>query len=283
MHFTGSRTPGRYPLALALLAALAASGAAKASEAWYLSYRHWQAYDWPEHATYASEVSRSQRALGWRRQVTGGDLGLDYDYQPLRLRAGEPAHNGHLHRVTAGGQWQWGRYRMAARAGLAGTSNLFKYQDFHHKAVNGQVAAFRALADGSPFSVGIGGDHRFGSFGWLPRLRWASTTGQGHWLVDLPVLLRWQSPDQKLAARIERVGDRWATLDSNRVVESALYLREWRAELTYRVSPARRWRPGVTLGLGGSLDTRVEYRDLGLGTVDRTLGDALFGRIRLEW
>lgn len=283
MRFTGSRRPGRYPWALALLFALTGAGPAKPSDTWHASYRHWQAYDWPGNAPAAAEVSRSQYAVGWRSQVTGGDLDLAYDYQPLRLRAGEPAHNGHLHRVTTGGRYQRDAYRIEARAGLAGTSNIFKYRDFHRQAVNGRVAAFRDLANGSPFSVGVGGDHRFGSFRWLPRLRWTFKNDDGYWLVDLPVLMRWHSPDQHLALRIERVGDRWASLDSERMVESALYLREWRAELTYRVSPARRWQPGVTLGLGASLDTRVEYRDLEAGTVDRALGDALFGYIRLNW
>jgi len=266
-----------------LIAALVLPHSARATSEVYLLYRQWQPYSWPQDVPSAREVSRSQRGLGWRRQSASGGWGVDYDYQPLRLRTGDPAHNGHLHRLTVEGQWQHRLYRLEARAGVAGTSNMFKYQTFHRDVVNGRVAVFRALGQGSPLGLGIGGDHRFGSFRWLPRVRWQHTGISGHWLVDLPVMLRWQSTGDRWQFRIARKGDRWATLDQARAVESALYLREWRAELSYRVSSGEGSGPAMVLGIGASVDTRVRYRDLQAGTLDLRLGDALVGSIRLGW
>ncbi|WP_417531181.1 hypothetical protein [Marinobacter lipolyticus] len=272
-----------FPLVVLLTVALALPRDVQGSSEFYLLYRQWQPYGWPQDAPSATEVSRSQRALGWRRRGAAGDFGVDYDYQPLRIRNGEPAHNGHLHRLTFGGQWQYQLYRVEARAGLAGTSNMFKYQTFHSDALNGRVAMFRAVGEGSPLSLGVGGDHRFGSFRWLPRIRWEHASENGHWLIDLPVMLRWRSPRNRWELRLERVGDRWATLDEAREVENALYLREWRAELTYRISSGKELWPAVVLGLGASVDTRVQYRDLDAGTLDLRLGDALLGSMRLNW
>lgn len=271
------------PLAVLLVAALALPHDVQASSDFYLLYRQWEPYDWPDDVPSATEVTRSQRGLGWRRQGPTGDFGFDYDYQPLRIRTGEPAHNGHLHRLTFGGQWQHRLYRVEARAGFAGTSNMFKYQTFHSDVVNGRVAMFRAVSEDSPFSLGVGGDHRFGSFRWLPRARWENVGNKGHWLVDLPVLLQWRSPGKRWAFRFEREGDRWATLDSTREVEGALYLREWRTKLTYRINSGNALWPAVVLGIGASVDTRVQYQDLVAGTVDQRLGDALLGSIRLDW
>lgn len=284
----GFQTIGRvtswfFPLVVLLVAALALPRAVQASDDFYLLYRQWQPYDWPEDVPSATEVSRSQRGLGWRRQGAKGVFGIDYDYQPLRIRTGEPAHNGHLHRLTFGGQWQHRLYRVEARVGFAGTSNMFKYQTFHSDVVNGGVAMFRALGEGSPLGLGVAGDHRFGSFRWLPRVRWEHASDSGHWLLDLPVLLRWQSPGERWELRLGREGDRWATLDPAREVEGALYLREWRTELTYRMGSGEGSWPTVVLGLGASVDTRVRYRDLESGTLDQRLGDALLGSIRLGW
>jgi hypothetical protein len=266
-----------------LFASLALPCAVQASNNVYLLYSQWQPYDWPEHLSSANEVTRSQRGLGWQKQGAAITFGVDYDYQPLRIRTGDPAHNGHLHRLTFGGEWQHQLYRLEARAGIAGTSNMFKYQDFHSDMVNGRIALFRALDESSAVSLGIGGDHRFGSFRWLPRVRWKQSNERGHWLVDLPVLMQWQSPGRLWEFRLERNGDRWATLDKDREVESALYLREWRTELSYRVYDGKGSWPAVVLGIGASIDTRVRYQDLNTGTVDLSLGEALLASLRLDW
>lgn len=270
------------PVTAFLLVSLALPHA-RASDEFYLLYRQWQPYDWPGGAPSASEVTRSQRGLGWHRQGTSGRFGVAYDYQPLGKGPGDPAHNGHLHRFMAGGHWQNRLFRVEARAGFAGTSNMFKYQDVHGDVVNGRVAMFRNLGADSPLSLGFGGDHRFGSFQWIPRVRWERRADNGHWLVDLPVMLRWQSPGRRLQLTLERRGDRWATLDQARQVESALYLREWRTELKYRISMGEGAWPSVVLGLGVSVDTRVRYRDLATGTRDQRLGDALLGSVRFGW
>lgn len=258
---------------------VALPGAAQAASNFYLHYRQWQPYDWPGNEPSADDVTRSQRGLGWRRRGAADDVGLDYDYQILGVDSGAPAHNGHLHRLMVGGQWQYQLYRVQARAGVAGTSNMFKYHTFHSDVVNGRVALFRTVSEGSHLSLGIGGDHRFGSFRWLPRVRWE----HGDWLVDLPVLLRWRSPAERLTLRLARQGDRWATLDATRAIEGALYLNEWRAELSYRMGSGRGLWPAVVVGIGASVDTRLQYRDLNVGTVDQRLGDALFGSIRLTF
>lgn len=280
---TARATSWYFPLVVLLVAALALPCAVQASSDFYLLYRQWQPYDWPEDVPSATEVSRSQRGLGWRRQIAAGELGVDYDYQPLRIRTGDPAHNGHLHRLTFGGTWQHRLYRLEARAGFAGTSNMFKHQAFHSDVLNGRVAIFRAVSEGSSLSLGFGGDHRFGSFRWLPRVRWEHASDSGHWLMYLPVLLRWQSPVKHWELQLERKGDRWATLDEAREVEGALYLREWRAELTYRINTGEILWPEVVLGIGASVDTRVQYRDLESGTLDLRLGNALLGSVRLNW
>ncbi|WP_372996671.1 hypothetical protein [Marinobacter sp.] len=269
--------------ALFLSAVIAPPPVAQASTNVYLLYRHWQPYDWPVNLPSANELTRSQRGLGWQKQGAASSFGIDYDYQPLRIRTGDPAHNGHLHRLTFGGEWQHQLYRLEARAGVAGTSNMFKYQDIHSDVVNGRLALFRALDETSDVSLGIGGDHRFGSFRWLPRVRWQQSDEHGQWLVDLPVLLQWQSPGQLWEFRTERNGDRWATLDKAREVESALYLQEWRTELTYRIHEGRGSWPAVVVGIGASVDTRVRYEDLDTGTANLSLGDALFGSLRLDW
>ncbi|WP_418140556.1 hypothetical protein NUW46_15290 [Marinobacter sp. MA] len=270
-------------LAPFLVAILAMPCAVQASNSFYLLYRQWQAYDWPEDLPAANEVTRSQRGLGWQRQNSASTFGIDYDYQPLRIRTGEPAHNGHLHRLTFGGDWQHRLYRLEATAGVAGTSNMFKYQDFHNDLLNGRIALFRALNETSALSLGVGGDHRFGSFRWLPRARWQQINDSGHWLFDLPVLIQWQSTGHLWEFRVERNGDRWATLDKTREVENALYLREWRTEIEYRAYDGRGAWPAVTLGVGASVDTRVRYKDLNTGTEDLKLGDALLASLRLDW
>ena len=266
-----------------VLFAIALPGPASAAGTLYLQYRHWQPYSWPNDAPTATDISRSQRGLGWRYQGATSTVSLDYDYQPLRIRTGTPAHNGHLHRLTFGGDWQHNLYHLETEVGVAGSSNMFKHQDFHRQVLNGRLAVFRAWHEGSDLSVGVGGDHRFGSFRWLPRLRWAQSTVYGHWQVDLPVLAQWQSPDQSWGVRMERAGDRWATLDKSREVESALYLREWRAELSYRLGFGHDSWPAVLLGLGASIDTRVRYQDLNAGNLDIRLGDSVFGRVMLSW
>jgi len=266
-----------------LLFPLTLPGPANAASSLYLQYRHYQPYSWPVNEPAAKDVSRSQRGLGWQHKGTTSTLGLDYDYQPLRIRTGTPAHNGHLHRLAFGGEWQHNLYCLKTQVSVAGTSNMFKHQDFHRQVLNGRLAVFRAWHESSDLSVGVGGDHRFGSFRWLPRLRWAQSSDYGHWQVDLPVLAQWQSPDQSWGVRMERVGDRWATLDKSREVESALYLREWRAELSYRLGFGHDSWPAVVLGFGASVDTRVRYQDLDAGTRDIRLGDRIFGRVMLSW
>lgn len=283
MQFTGPPTPRFFTLVVLLTAALVLPRTSQASDHAYLLYHQWQSYDWQGDMPAADDVSRVQRGLGWRRQFPAGSFGLDYDYQALRIRTGDPAHNGHLHRITLGGDRQLGLYRVEARAGLAGTSNMFKEQAFHREVMNGRVAIFRALNESTNLSLGIGGDHRFGSFRWVPRLRWELMNNSGRWLIDLPVRLRWQGHHNRWVFRMERMGDRWATLDKTQQVESALYMREWRTELTYRIRAGdERW-PAVILGIGASIETRVRYRDFEEGTLDLRLGDAFFGSIRLSW
>ena len=78
-------------LAPLLLTAIALPGAVHASNTYYLLYHQWQPYDWPENVPFANEVTRSQRGLGWQARGSASVFGIDYDYQPLRIRTGGPA------------------------------------------------------------------------------------------------------------------------------------------------------------------------------------------------
>ncbi len=229
-----------------------------------------------------TSVSRIAHEAGWARQTEHTTLTVDYDYQPLRIRSGSPAHNGHLHRLAAGVDHDTDRFRIQGQLGLQGTSNIFKYQDFPDETLNARLAVFRSvMGQGSPM-IGAGGDHRFGSFRWIPRLYWRGHSELGSLKLDLPVLAQWHSPDRQWRLRMERVGDRWAALDRERERESRIYLREWRLEGQYRIA-VQSPLPDPALVLGLSLDTRVEYLDEELGTRDLRLGDAIFAGLRLNW
>ena len=286
MHFQATVVNTRRVklLSLFLLALLLVPASVLASAQFHIQYRHWQPYDWAEpEAKSASSVARSQKGLGWQRDWGGNGLEADYDYQPLRIRTGDPAHNGHLHRFVTGGRFQQGRIQIQGRLGAQGTSNVFRYRDFPDRVLNGRVAVLHTIRDDSPIALGIGGDHRFGSFRWLPRLRASGELLGGDWELDLPVKAAWQSPSRRWRIAFAREGDRWATLDGDRAIESSLYLREWHAELTHRLGDFRPGLPDIEFGLGASIESRVRYRDLQQGMVDRRLGNAIYGSMRLNW
>lgn len=249
----------------------------------YLQYREWQSYDWPDpEVSSPTSVSRIAHEAGWARHDGNTTIAVDYDYQPLRIRSGSPAHNGHLHRLSTGMTHDGKRFRVQGQLGVQGTSNIFKYRDFPDEVLNARLAVFHSVTgEGAPM-IGVGGDHRFGSFRWIPRFYWRGRSELGSLELDLPVLAQWHSPERQWRLRIERAGDRWAALDSERERESRIFLREWRLEGWYRL-PLQRPVPDPALVLGLSIDTRVEYLDEELGKLDLRLGDAIFAGLRLNW
>lgn len=248
-----------------------------------IARQQWQDYDWPVPDTQnAQRVTRSLTALDWVAGELPGEPAFHYDYQPLRIRSGEPAHNGHLHRLSVGVEGTLEKWRLEARLGLHGTSNIFKYWEPHEEAVVGKVTLWRELDNTHLTALGVGGDHRFGHFRWLPRFLWEQSIG-GHYLrLDLPQGLYWEGPHKHWRLRAERVGDKWGALNAERDFRSAIYLEEWQLVLSRRF-PAFAGGWFLELGLGVSLDTRVRYREADRRQVRRDFGNSGFGLVQLRW
>lgn len=262
-------------LGLALVGSALASGV--------IDRRQWRDYDWPVADTPdAQPVSRSRTAVDWVAEGVPGQPAFHYDYQPLRIRSADPAHNGHLHRLSVGMDRTLGRWRIKGRLGLHGTSNIFKYREPHREAVVGKVVLWRALGNAPLDAVGIGGDHRFGHFRWLPRLLWERSVAGHHLRLDLPLGFYWEGPGGGWRFRAERLGDKWGALNAERDFRSAIYLEEWQLVLSRRFRLASSgWF--LELGVGMSLDTRVRYREGDRREVHRDLGNAGFGLVQVGW
>ena len=248
-----------------------------------IARQQWQDYGWPLADTPGAQpVSRSMTAVDWVASELPGQPALHYDYQPLRIRSGDPAHNGHLHRLSVGVDGSLRQWRLKARLGLHGTSNIFKYQEPHRDAVVGKVVLWRELEDAPLEAIGLGGDHRFGHFQWLPRLRWEQSIGGHRLRLDLPLGCYWVGPRQRWRFRAERLGDKWGALNAGRDFRSAIYLEEWQLVASRRF---RLLRSGwfLELGLGMSLDTRVRYRETDRREVRRDFGNSAFGLVQLRW
>ncbi|TDT37056.1 hypothetical protein DES49_3008 [Halospina denitrificans] len=262
-------------LGFSLVGSVLASGA--------IVRQQWQDYDWPVPASSSAQlVSRAQTAVAWVAEGIPARPAFHYDYQPLRIRSGDPAHNGHLHRLSVGVEGDMDQWQLQGRIGLHGTSNIYKYREPHREAVVGKVVLWRQLENAAVQAIGIGGDHRFGHFRWLPRLLWERSIS-GHQLrLDLPRGLYWQGPSRRWQFRAERLGDKWGALNADRDFKSAIYLEEWQLVLSRRF-PVFNQGWFVKLGLGMSLDTRVRYREKDRREVRRDLGNAGFGLVQLQW
>ena len=245
----------------------------------FLEWQQWRDYDAPGPATAVEPVSRSVRGLrvGDRR-----GLRFVWDYQPLRIRSGQPAHNGHLHRVALETREERGAWQLYARAGIHATSNVLKHQDIHSDVWVGRIGLWRDLPGSGGWALGVRGDHRFGTFQWVPALRGGFATGYGQLALDLPRMVQWRSPHGRWSLKAARLGEKWGTLDDQRRLESTLRLEEWQLTLSRRFSALYR-RLGMELGAGMSLDTRVRYREESGRLIRQTLGDRPFLLVRLRW
>jgi len=125
------------------------------------------------------------------------------------------------------------QWHLQGRLGLHGTSNIFKYREPHREVVVGKVVLWRQLENAPVQAIGIGGDHRFGHFRWLPRLwgtvnrRTLPSSGSAPGTLLARTRRRWQF-------RAERLGDKWGALDAERDFRSAIYLEEWQLVLSRR-------------------------------------------------
>jgi len=244
-----------------------------------LEWQQWRDYDAPGPATAAEPVSRSVRGL----QV-GDRHGLRFvwDYQPLRIRSGQPAHNGHLHRMALETRQERGAWKLYARAGIHATSNVLKHQEPHSDVWVGRLGLWRDLTASGGWALGVRGDHRFGRFQWVPALRGGFAAGYGQVTLDLPRMVRWRSPHGRWSLKAARQGEKWGALDDQRGLESTIRLEEWKLTLIRRFSSLYRGM-GVELGAGMSLDTRVRYREENGRLIRQTLGDQPFLLVRLHW
>lgn len=237
---------------------------------WLVRYGRWQDVV-PAHAS--APVTRGLLDVGFRHRNGRGGYALVYRHQPIRLRFGEPGHNGYLHRL--GGDWYWrgDSWEVELGGGLQASSNLFRHGRFHREALvlRGGVTYPAPVVD----RIGLGGDHRFGGFRLYPRLlhrfEWPGT---GVLTLDLPRALTFDSERLPWQLRLERQGDKWGALDASRQVKSAVYLQEW--QLTSRHRQRLDPRIFLDIELGVSFDTRIRYLDLQRGWREEALPSAGF-------
>ncbi|MGM0434225.1 MAG: hypothetical protein ACQEQ1_06145 [Pseudomonadota bacterium] len=244
-----------------------------------LEWQQWRDYDAPGPATAAEPVSRSGRGL---RVGDRQGLGFVWHYQPLRIRSGQPAHNGHLHRVALEAREARGAWQLYASAGIHATSNVLKHQDTHADVWVGRIGLWRDLPGSGGWALGVRGDHRFGTFQWVPALRGGFATGYGQLALDLPRMVQWRSLHGRWSLQAARLGEKWGALDDQRRLESTVRLEEWQLILTRRLDALYRGL-GLELGAGMSLDTRVRYREESGQLIRQTLGDRPFLLVRLRW
>ena len=206
------------------------------------------------------DASRKHYRLGWR----GDTVSVNYEHDPILVRAGAPAHNGYLHKLDFGLDFTIGKTRLNVTAGPHGTSNIFKHLDFPDGIIVARGAVERTFGN---FDLGVRGDYRFGDFRTYPTLSF-----EFHSLtIDLPWRISWQH--RRWEAALEKTGEKWAALDAERIVESSLYLDEWIARLGYRLSPR------ITLGVGTTINSRISYLDLEEGWIERKLATGAFASV----
>lgn len=205
-------------------------------------------------------------------------LTISYAHQPLLIRMGEPAHNGYLHQLDLKGSYNFSGTRFSVGAGIHGSSNMFKYGDFHRDAGVFTFAVLHRFEtwDGE---AGINGDHRFGNFKVYPRIRLLRQDGHGGEIIfDLPQSVIWRRAPWRLT--IERYGEKWGALDKVRDIQSAIYLQEWR--VSSRLQLWRRSGVSAYAEFGMSFNTRLEYLDLSSGWRDGQLDDSVFMTLGLQ-
>lgn len=270
-------------LAASLL--LASVGPAAAS-GWSLRVQHWQSEPFELAGADGRDTERHSLRADWHAKHAHGRTGVVYEYQPLLIRTGTPATNGHLHRLDLTHTTRLGETRMDAALGLHGSSNIFDDGRFllgggelRSEVLVGRFRVMRPIP-GPIDAVGLAGDYRFGEFLLYPRIAATTTLGKGELFLELPVSIGWRDAGGRWRVGLERYGERWATLDATETVEGKLYLDEWRLAGRYRLG---RWRGArLDIGAGLSFDTEARYRDLERGRVKGELETALFGFVKIS-
>ena len=227
-------------------------------------------------------VSRQALQLGyrWESSDTPG-YALRYQHQTLRVRHGNPAGNGYLHQIDWRQHAQWQQFRAELTLGVHATSNIFKYTDFHRDVIVATGVIGHVFGNGDT-SVGLAGDYRFGPFTLYPQWRTAIALGQTTVWLNLPVEIKLQTADGDWQLGLERYGEKWGTLDSDREITDKLYLQEWRLGGRYRLSLMED-DLALIVGAGISLQTRVHYLDLDAGARRERMEDRLYVSLSLRW
>lgn len=227
-----------------------------------------------------AQITRGEFYLSRHWQSTeDNSLTAFYTHQPMLIRMGEPAHNGYLHQLDLETTYNFSGTRVSIGAGIHGSSNMFKYGDFHRDAGVFQFAVLHRIQKTWGLEVGVNGDHQFGNFKVYPRVRFSQPAGRGGEIIfDLPESIVWQSGLWRLG--IARYGEKWGTLNRERDIHSAIYLREW--QVSSRLQLWRQTGLSVYAELGMSFNTRLEYLDLLAGWQDRRLDDSVFVTLGLN-
>lgn len=253
---------------------------------WRMSLTQWDDGRLVNERRESGAVERRELSLAYRWEAFSSGrrgAGFRYVHQPLLIRAGDPAHNGYLHQLDWRQAASLGHLEGSLTLGVHGTSNQFKHADFHRDSlvVTGSVWYGE---NNRASRIGLAGDYRFGRFLVYPRWQWRAELGGQALIAHLPIAVHIGPADDSNRWRlgIERYGDKWATLDSERELRDALYLSEWRLGGHYRVPlPGRDWQ--LELGAGVSLATRVRYRDRQLGQQRERLADRIYASLGLHW
>ncbi len=241
---------------------------------WSLDIGQWQATE-PDPAFEENPAKVKRRHVAIAYQWTQENLNsrLSYEFQPVLIRTGDPAFNGYFHQLDLIFEYRHGPTKFELTTGVHGSSNMFKYFDFHSDSLVVTFSIMHLVRDGGT-QLGINGDHRFGNFHLYPRVSFSKQlSAEGQLIVDFPIALLWRTNHWEIG--ISRFGEKWAAMDSERDVESAFYLNEWRVGAK-RQMPVFNDKAVFDLGIGISADITVRYLDLGRGWLEMDLAPAVF-------
>lgn len=269
-----SRKPNVKTVALFLTVLSFAEASADADTRWTLRARTWAESTVEEpYLSGERDVGRKEYFVAYRWLTSTSDTEASYAHNPILIRAGNPAHNGYFHQLDIQHQHVSENLNFGIKLGVHASSNMFKHGEFHDEALVGRFNFSYPVI--KTFAVGASGDHRFGHFQLYPTLSWSGEFAGGIARVRLPTMLQWQSASKRWHVALERYGEKWATLDEARELESAIYLNEWRLQGSWQIPSV--WKGiNLELGIGCSTHTKLHYRDLVLGSVETKLDPAGF-------
>ena len=273
MRVSGTAVTPILVVAITLLLLLVPAAAVFASP-WSIEIRKWQATQFEDVGqTDSASIKRHQFGISYNWSRQRADIGLTYGYQPVLIRAGNPAHNGYFHQVDLRFRLDYGRTQVEFTTGIHGSSNMFRRFDFIDNALVSTFSVMHDVRDDSA-RVGINGDYRFGHFRLYPRVLISKVlTGGGELIIDLPVALRWQK--NRWQIDIKRYGEKWAALDAAKKTRSAFYMSEWRLGVRWQ-APLSENKVTFELGAGISFNSWVRYLDLVRGWQEKDLEPAAF-------